>query len=254
MPGTRSRARAGSRWKPPTGPSATGTARPGPRRVRPVRGDPGVGHRERHRARSAGQHLRALLHHQTLGSRHRAGAGHGPRHRPATPGGPPDGHRPRPGHHLPDPVPPSRGRGARGVLPDPETGAIPAMLASTHEASMRSACLALLPSCWWRARPPSPRPRRPPPSIRRWPPRRPPRAGARLSSGRRWRPPRLSPPIPLRNVGPMGQGGRVVALAVDDRAPQHWLAAFATGRPVVDGDRRRHLDTPLRPGPRHRPG
>jgi photosystem II stability/assembly factor-like uncharacterized protein len=35
--------------------------------------------------------------------------------------------------------------------------------------------------------------------------------------------------IPLRNVGPMGQGGRVVALAVDDRAPQHWLAAFATG-------------------------
>lgn len=35
--------------------------------------------------------------------------------------------------------------------------------------------------------------------------------------------------VPFRNVGPMGQGGRVVALAVDDRAPQHWIAAFATG-------------------------
>ena len=35
--------------------------------------------------------------------------------------------------------------------------------------------------------------------------------------------------VPFRNVGPMGQGGRVVALAVDDRAPQHWIVAFATG-------------------------
>ena len=35
--------------------------------------------------------------------------------------------------------------------------------------------------------------------------------------------------VPFRCVGPMGQGGRVVSLAVDDRAPEHWLAAFATG-------------------------
>ncbi len=35
--------------------------------------------------------------------------------------------------------------------------------------------------------------------------------------------------IPFRCVGPMGQGGRVVALAADDRAPEHWIAAFATG-------------------------
>ena len=35
--------------------------------------------------------------------------------------------------------------------------------------------------------------------------------------------------IPFRCVGPMGQGGRVVALAVDERRPEVWLAAFATG-------------------------
>ncbi|MBI4914040.1 MAG: glycosyl hydrolase [Acidobacteria bacterium] len=35
--------------------------------------------------------------------------------------------------------------------------------------------------------------------------------------------------IPFRNVGPMGQGGRVVALAADPRKPEVWLAAFATG-------------------------
>ncbi|HEX9010719.1 MAG TPA: hypothetical protein VF804_10145 [Holophagaceae bacterium] len=35
--------------------------------------------------------------------------------------------------------------------------------------------------------------------------------------------------IPFRCVGPMGQGGRVVALAVDDAAPEHWIVAFATG-------------------------
>lgn len=35
--------------------------------------------------------------------------------------------------------------------------------------------------------------------------------------------------IPFRCVGPMGQGGRVVALAADERRPEVWLAAFATG-------------------------
>jgi hypothetical protein len=35
--------------------------------------------------------------------------------------------------------------------------------------------------------------------------------------------------IPWRNIGPMGQGGRVVALAVDARKPEVWIAAFATG-------------------------
>lgn len=35
--------------------------------------------------------------------------------------------------------------------------------------------------------------------------------------------------VHFRCVGPMGQGGRVVALAADDRAPEHWIAAFATG-------------------------
>lgn len=35
--------------------------------------------------------------------------------------------------------------------------------------------------------------------------------------------------IPFRCVGPMGQGGRVVALAADARRPEVWLAAFATG-------------------------
>ncbi len=35
--------------------------------------------------------------------------------------------------------------------------------------------------------------------------------------------------IPFRCVGPMGQGGRVVALAADERSPETWLAAFATG-------------------------
>ena len=35
--------------------------------------------------------------------------------------------------------------------------------------------------------------------------------------------------IPFRNVGPMAQSGRVVALAVDPRKPEVWLAAFATG-------------------------
>ncbi len=35
--------------------------------------------------------------------------------------------------------------------------------------------------------------------------------------------------IPFRNVGPMAQSGRVVALAVDERKPEVWLAAFATG-------------------------
>jgi photosystem II stability/assembly factor-like uncharacterized protein len=35
--------------------------------------------------------------------------------------------------------------------------------------------------------------------------------------------------ILFRCVGPMGQGGRVVALAVDERKPEVWIAAFATG-------------------------
>lgn len=35
--------------------------------------------------------------------------------------------------------------------------------------------------------------------------------------------------LPFRCVGPMGQGGRVVALAVDARRPSTFLAAFATG-------------------------
>ena len=35
--------------------------------------------------------------------------------------------------------------------------------------------------------------------------------------------------IPFRCVGPMGQGGRVVALAADDRRPEVWIAAFASG-------------------------
>jgi photosystem II stability/assembly factor-like uncharacterized protein len=35
--------------------------------------------------------------------------------------------------------------------------------------------------------------------------------------------------IPFRCVGPMGQGGRVVALAADERRPEVWIAAFATG-------------------------
>lgn len=35
--------------------------------------------------------------------------------------------------------------------------------------------------------------------------------------------------VPFRCVGPMGQGGRVVQIAADERAPEHWLVAFATG-------------------------
>lgn len=35
--------------------------------------------------------------------------------------------------------------------------------------------------------------------------------------------------IPFRCVGPMGQGGRVVAMALDERKPEVWIAAFATG-------------------------
>lgn len=35
--------------------------------------------------------------------------------------------------------------------------------------------------------------------------------------------------VPFRCVGPMGQGGRVVALAADERRPDTWLTAFATG-------------------------
>ena len=35
--------------------------------------------------------------------------------------------------------------------------------------------------------------------------------------------------IPFRSVGPLGQGGRVVALTADDRRPSAWVVAFATG-------------------------
>ncbi|MBN2430224.1 MAG: glycosyl hydrolase [Acidobacteria bacterium] len=35
--------------------------------------------------------------------------------------------------------------------------------------------------------------------------------------------------IPFRVVGPMAQGGRVMALAMDERQPTTWLAAYATG-------------------------
>ncbi len=35
--------------------------------------------------------------------------------------------------------------------------------------------------------------------------------------------------VPWRAIGPLGQGGRVVALAVDVRKPEVWIAAFATG-------------------------
>ena len=35
--------------------------------------------------------------------------------------------------------------------------------------------------------------------------------------------------IPFRSVGPLGQGGRVVGLAADDRKPSAWVVAFATG-------------------------
>lgn len=35
--------------------------------------------------------------------------------------------------------------------------------------------------------------------------------------------------VPWKPIGPMGQGGRVVALSVDPRKPEVWIAAFATG-------------------------
>ncbi len=35
--------------------------------------------------------------------------------------------------------------------------------------------------------------------------------------------------IPFKAVGPMGQGGRVMAVAMDERKPTTWLAAYATG-------------------------
>lgn len=35
--------------------------------------------------------------------------------------------------------------------------------------------------------------------------------------------------IPFRSVGPLGQGGRLVGIAADDRQPSAWLVAFATG-------------------------
>ncbi len=35
--------------------------------------------------------------------------------------------------------------------------------------------------------------------------------------------------IPFRTVGPLGQGGRVVSFAADDRSPAAWVVAFATG-------------------------
>lgn len=35
--------------------------------------------------------------------------------------------------------------------------------------------------------------------------------------------------VPWKCIGPLGQGGRVVALAVDPRKPEVWIAAFATG-------------------------
>ncbi len=35
--------------------------------------------------------------------------------------------------------------------------------------------------------------------------------------------------IPFNNVGPMAQGGRIMDLAMDERAPENWIVAFATG-------------------------
>ena len=80
-PATRCPAAARCPSTPPTPTSTTTTPPDHAPRAGPVRAAPGQRHRHRHAARGHRTRLRAVLHHQAAGRRHRPGPGHRLRHR-----------------------------------------------------------------------------------------------------------------------------------------------------------------------------